>query len=105
MSEDAYFVVSALAIALLLAIPLAIWLFRISATALAWFTGIVLLAPWWIVVPGFIIFPPAFVAFLVGLALLAIGDVGDDGRWRSNRYWRRVGVKPSKYRQSLGYTE
>ncbi len=105
MSTEGYWLLAAGVIAAALAVALGIWLFRIAATATAWFTGVALLTPWWIIVPGFIIFPPAFFAFLAGLALLWIGDVGEDGRWRSNRYWRRIGAKPSKYRQSLGYSE
>lgn len=105
MSQEGIFLLTGLLVALAIVLILALYLFRIAATALVWFSAIILETPWWIVVPGFIILPPAFVAFLGGMALMVFGEFDDNGRWRSNRYWRRVGIKSSKYREGLGYKE
>lgn len=52
------------------ALVAAYWLLRLASLLLTAFAYVVVATPWWIVVPGFIIFPPAFVAFLLGLVCL-----------------------------------
>lgn len=86
MSQEGIFLLTGLLVAFAIMLILALYLFRIAATALVWFSAIILETPWWIIVPGFVILPPAFVAFLGGVALMVFGGFDDDGRWRSNRY-------------------
>jgi len=53
------------------ALVLLYWAIRLASLLLASFTILVFATPWWIVVPGFIIFPPVFVAFLIGIPCVA----------------------------------
>lgn len=54
-------------VALLITIVLAIFVAIVASKTVTWYVALILATPKWLVVTGFLIFPPAFVLFLVGL--------------------------------------
>ncbi len=59
-------------------------LFRGAASILYVYAAFVLEVPWIITVPAFIIFPPLFIGFLIGLVFIYMGEIDEDGSWKTN---------------------
>jgi len=109
MDSDLILILVASIFGLFIAFLLFAWLFRVVAAWLCIYSNFVLELPYIITIPVFIIFPPAFVAVLAGLVFLAVGEVDEEGVWKStsrlSKIRNREKERRKKCRQELGYDD
>ena len=110
MDNDLFIIIIAIIVSLFvlfLAVLLLAWASKWVATLLYAYSEFVIQLPPIIIIPAFIIFPPAFSAFLAGLVYHYFGEIDDDYVWRSHSkiLKRRYPDKEKRKRKELGYDD